>query len=223
MRMTNAFAGALCATAVAMTIAAAPANAQSFTNPGTITVVDGGETTSVINVSGITGSITGLTLSLNGLSHTYPDDLVFGLYSASQNLGFVFFSGVGGSTPISNVNLTFSDLATSQLPESFASTTPVVSGTYLPSNFGLYEFTSFPNASSFSDFFSGNVNGAWTLYVDDVFASDTGSVANGWSLNFTTSASAVPEPATWGMMILGFGMIGAAARSRKVKTSVRFA
>ena len=33
----------------------------------------------------------------------------------------------------------------------------------------------------------------------------------------------VPEPATWGMMILGFGMIGAAARSRKVKTSVKFA
>jgi hypothetical protein len=37
------------------------------------------------------------------------------------------------------------------------------------------------------------------------------------------TASAVPEPATWGMMILGFGMIGAAARSRKVKTTVKFA
>ena len=35
--------------------------------------------------------------------------------------------------------------------------------------------------------------------------------------------AAVPEPATWGMMILGFGMIGAASRSRKVKTSVNFA
>jgi hypothetical protein len=37
------------------------------------------------------------------------------------------------------------------------------------------------------------------------------------------NAAAVPETATWGMMILGFGMIGAAARSRKVKTSVKFA
>lgn len=35
--------------------------------------------------------------------------------------------------------------------------------------------------------------------------------------------AAVPEPATWGMMILGFGMIGAASRSRKAKTTVTFA
>jgi hypothetical protein len=45
--------------------------------------------------------------------------------------------------------------------------------------------------------------------------------AYGGSLAF--NAAAVPETATWGMMILGFGMIGAASRSRKVKTSVKFA
>jgi hypothetical protein len=49
----------------------------------------------------------------------------------------------------------------------------------------------------------------------------------GYDLTFRTyanaAAAAVPEPATWGMMILGFGMIGAAARSRKVKTTVKFA
>lgn len=37
------------------------------------------------------------------------------------------------------------------------------------------------------------------------------------------STSAVPEPATWGLMILGFGLIGAAFRYRNVRTSVRFA
>ncbi|KQS03526.1 hypothetical protein ASG11_04025 [Sphingomonas sp. Leaf357] len=42
-------------------------------------------------------------------------------------------------------------------------------------------------------------------------------------LNYTLNASAVPETATWGMMILGFGMIGAVARSRKIRTTVRFA
>lgn len=35
--------------------------------------------------------------------------------------------------------------------------------------------------------------------------------------------AAVPEPATWGMMVLGFGAIGAASRSRKAKTTVKFA
>jgi hypothetical protein len=48
-----------------------------------------------------------------------------------------------------------------------------------------------------------------------------GSTAN--SFEFDNIATAVLEPATWGLMVLGFGMIGAAARSRKVKTTVRFA
>ena len=45
------------------------------------------------------------------------------------------------------------------------------------------------------------------------------------TLTFTANAAAgaVPEPATWGMMILGFGMIGGAARSRKTSTRVTFA
>lgn len=37
------------------------------------------------------------------------------------------------------------------------------------------------------------------------------------------SITAVPEPATWGMMILGFGLIGAAIRRRNMRTSVTFA
>lgn len=39
----------------------------------------------------------------------------------------------------------------------------------------------------------------------------------------TLAVAAVPEPATWGLMVVGFGMIGAAARSRKTKAAVRFA
>ena len=42
-----------------------------------------------------------------------------------------------------------------------------------------------------------------------------------YSLN---PSSAVPEPATWGMMLLGFGLAGYAARRRaKVRTNVSFA
>lgn len=43
--------------------------------------------------------------------------------------------------------------------------------------------------------------------------------------NFSFSLAAVPEPTTWAMMILGFGVIGGAMRRRKaaVRTSVRFA
>jgi hypothetical protein len=42
------------------------------------------------------------------------------------------------------------------------------------------------------------------------------------NLSFATQVAAVPEPATWGLMVIGFGMIGAAARSRKTKSAVRF-
>lgn len=37
------------------------------------------------------------------------------------------------------------------------------------------------------------------------------------------NAAAVPEPATWGMMIAGFGMLGAAMRRRRYGVMARFA
>ena len=44
------------------------------------------------------------------------------------------------------------------------------------------------------------------------------------NVSFTGSAAAVPEPATWAMMLVGFGMIGFAARKRLlVKTTVSYA
>jgi len=46
------------------------------------------------------------------------------------------------------------------------------------------------------------------------------------SLNLSTAAAAVPEPATWAMMLGGVGMMGFAmrrSRKAKVKAAVRFA
>ena len=41
--------------------------------------------------------------------------------------------------------------------------------------------------------------------------------------NVVLVAGAVPEPATWAMMILGFGVVGGAMRSRRRKVSVAYA
>ena len=41
--------------------------------------------------------------------------------------------------------------------------------------------------------------------------------------NFGNGLSAVPEPATWGMMILGFGVMGAAMRRRRQQVRVTYA
>ena len=45
----------------------------------------------------------------------------------------------------------------------------------------------------------------------------------GGNVSFATAAAAVPEPATWGMMILGVGGIGFSMRRRNAKVSVKFA
>ena len=46
--------------------------------------------------------------------------------------------------------------------------------------------------------------------------------AYGGTLNFLPTAP-IPEPATWAMMLVGFGAIGFAMRRRKVQPKVRFA
>lgn len=55
--------------------------------------------------------------------------------------------------------------------------------------------------------------------------SDSGCCAETYNLDnarFALATAPVPEPATWAMMIFGFGMIGGALRSRQRRT-VRFA
>jgi PEP-CTERM motif len=42
----------------------------------------------------------------------------------------------------------------------------------------------------------------------------TGAAIGTASTSFVTAAGAIPEPATWGMMLLGFGIVGTALRAR---------
>lgn len=42
-------------------------------------------------------------------------------------------------------------------------------------------------------------------------------------LSLIGNVSAVPEPATWGMMIMGFGIVGGAMRRRRQKVTVTYA
>jgi hypothetical protein len=48
-----------------------------------------------------------------------------------------------------------------------------------------------------------------------------GQGSYGGTLTFTPSA--IPEPATWGMLLLGFGAMGTVVRRRKQKTRVAYA
>ena len=60
----------------------------------------------------------------------------------------------------------------------------------------------------------GVTSGTHTIFIRGTLAGDIGSY--GGTLN--VAAPGVPEPATWAMMILGFGMVGVGMRlSRKAK------
>ncbi len=78
-----------------------------------------------------------------------------------------------------------------------------------------------PTASYFGQqLFSGTL-GAPTLLTGNftLFSNNSLSTALG-TLSVT---SAVPEPATWAMMLVGFGMVGATARYRRRATKVAYA
>jgi uncharacterized repeat protein (TIGR01451 family) len=167
-----------------------------FANAGSITINDSAAATpypSTISVSGITGSISKVTLSLNQMSHTFPSDVDIILVGPGGQKAYVM-SDVGSGTDIVNVNLTFDDAAAAAL-----GTGAIASGTYKPSNLdtntdalpapapaGPYS----SNFSVFSGLSGASVNGTWSLYVRDDVGTDIGSIAGGWTLTFQVPACA---------------------------------
>jgi hypothetical protein len=63
--------------------------------------------------------------------------------------------------------------------------------------------------------FAGQVVNLRFQYQSDRFAFRSGVVIDNLTVTGAKMASAVPEPATWAMLILGFGMAGAALRQRR--------
>lgn len=82
----------------------------------------------------------------------------------------------------------------------------------------------FAFAGSYEGGFS-TIGSTSTGLVDKVSFLVTASGTSANIDNIVASVAAVPEPATWTMMLIGFGAVGAAMRSqrRRVRTSVSFA
>jgi hypothetical protein len=154
---------------------------------------------STIEVSGFTnGAITDLNVRLNGLSHTYPDDLAM-MLSASHLadptgtvLTATILSDVGDDPDAVNLNLVVDDQAPAPLPD----LGPLVSGTFQPTNDFPGEIDNFespaprPTGNSQLATFNGlNPNGTWQLWVRDPLLRDAGNLA-GWALEITAEVDA---------------------------------
>ena len=166
----------------------------SFANSGAISIPSigsGNPYPSPINVSGVSGKIAKVTVSVNGFSHSWPNDVGI-LLVAPGGQAVPLMANAGAGNKVSNVNLTFDDAATLGLPSSGA----ITSGTYLPTSYGAGKVFALPApagpySSKLAVFNGLSPNGTWSLYLVDSVAGDSGMIAAGWNLSLSTT-----DPAT---------------------------
>jgi subtilisin-like proprotein convertase family protein len=201
------------------------AGSYNFTNSSPITINDTGTPPTLadlypssITISGLDNSetITHLTVTLYGFSHTYPSDLDIVLAGPGGQLSMLM-SQVGGVTklPVSNLTLTLDDSALNSLPLDSVLT----SGTFKPTRATPTLPFEFPNPApagsanapaTLSQFNGTNPNGTWSLYVLDDSSPDSGSIPFGWSMEVQT----IPEPGSVGLALVGLGCLAVLQRRK---------
>jgi hypothetical protein len=158
---------------------------------------------------------------------------------ASEIGGNVVFTGSG--------SLNLAALTPSSLiaPNGNPDATRLFAGILPPGNFGSGEFTGLTTTTGAQigvlgtslraplGYISGAYLGTSTATFESSTFSSLGLAAGNYVWNWGQGASsdtltlqigdvsAVPEPATWGMMLLGFGLIGGALRAQRRQTTIR--
>jgi extracellular elastinolytic metalloproteinase len=142
---------------------------------------------STLEVSGLHGTVSKVTVRLYDLSHTFPGDIdVLLVGPGGQRM--VLMSDAGGGTDVVNVDVSFDDDAPTLLPA------PLVSGTFRPTNLGTAvdvfpaPAPAAPHGAALSVFNGTDPNGAWSLYVVDDTGQDSGNIVGGWTITITTTA-----------------------------------
>ena len=200
-----------------------------FSNSGSIAINDNVAANpypSTINVTGLSGNIENVRVTLNGISHTWVGDLNIVLVApGGQKIALMQRVGIapgpvdccGYSGDFANANITFSASAASTIPN----TNPIPSGTYLPS---IGNSQNNPPAPAPAGPYSADMttldgagtaqNGTWQLFVEDGSAGDTGQIAGGWSITIADATTCASEgytgtKLTWCQNICEKGYTGA--------------
>ena len=115
---------------------------------------------------------------------------------------------LNGGTLMSSFTSNTLQNATATISSYYSATNALYGGTLLRS-------TTFPTpgATSGTNVVSATGPFSLTTRYDIVFGPDFGN------FNGTANITAVPEPATWGMMIMGFGLMGGVLRRRSTKVA----
>jgi subtilisin-like proprotein convertase family protein len=148
---------------------------------------------SSIAVSGLAGTVSGVSLTIRNFTHGSPGDIDL-LLVGPAGQKFIAMSDVGGVVDANNLTITLDDAGAFFPP--FLS-----SATYRPSNSGTQDTFPAPappapyqsaiplgQAGFTSVFSNSNPNGTWSLYIVDDTGIDAGSIAGGWTLTLRTTS-----------------------------------
>lgn len=176
------------------------ANAISGFNANAIPIPDSGPSSnypSQIPVNDQFGLVSGVQVTLTNFSHTAPDDVDLVLVSPSGS-SVVLMSDVGGTNPVSNVNLVFDDTAAASMPDSGTITT----GTYKPTDFETGDVFPAPapagpaTGRTLSALNGTNGNGSWRLFLVDDAGNNAGNISGGWYIAVQSSPDVIGLQAT---------------------------
>jgi len=152
---------------------------------------------SEIAVSGMTGPITNVNVTLQGVGHTWPDDLEILLVSPSGD-NVLLMSDACGEDDIEDFNWTFSDQAPRAMSDDSSDCGDV---RYRPTNHDSGFADGFaspappgPYGASLSNFNNENPNGTWKLYAYDDRQPDIGDIELGWVIQIETGPVDVAIP-----------------------------
>ena len=183
---------------ISIVVASSGTSASTFANTGAISITDSPGSSpypSTISVSGLTGVVTSVSVTLSNLSHTWPDDIdVLLVGPAGQSM--VLVSDAGGGADLVNATFAFADTAAGTMAKSALN----ASGGYRPTDYESGDTfpspaPSGPYGQTLSVFNGAAPNGTWSLYVVDDATGDSGSLAGGWSLSISTGTGAANPPA----------------------------
>ncbi|MBS1794268.1 MAG: carboxypeptidase regulatory-like domain-containing protein [Acidobacteria bacterium] len=170
---------------------------RAFNNTTPVNIPSSGGAASAVTVSGMSGPVSRLTVTLNGVVHLTPADLDF-LLVGPHGEQLVIFSDAGGAFGLSDSVIRLSDYNPALAPANASIGNGLVD--YKPTNYGSFDtFTGiagFPpevgpgGFETLSSVFDGiDPNGVWTLFVQDDTAGGNGAnsrLARGWSLTIET-------------------------------------
>jgi len=210
-----------------LTLEGSSSNPLLLTNPAPIAINDHPATASpypsVIRVKCVPGILTSLAVTLNGITHSYPDDVdVLLVNPAGQAIKLM--SDAGGGAPIVDLRLGFEDAASRVL----FNESQLTNGVFRPSDYNEDGLDVFPGpapggtyATNLAQLTGSVPNGNWMLYVLDDALADGGGIARGWSMQLGWEA-VPPQLSSVGFLSNGhfqMRLSGVAGRTHMVEAS----